>query len=1299
MRGLVAQARAKRLLSAAAKAQRDGQFQKAQDILWEAVRLAEDLRSESLMLEAFQRLEALILRLGDEARTLEFYRNWLSYQPENSYALHQLAKQYGRLGECSPAVLEVYRRALRFFPDDITVLTSLGDCLIEAGDLSEEAVSIIEKAVEADKLWLKGVRTLLNFYRGSGQLKKELEMLRRLYGLNALNREEIERLARLMAIEGYTDSEAFKIYSEALKDNPGIAEPVRLIATSLLKMKSIPRERYDLLQNAYAHGVTDEIVEYALVKGALQLGIHSRSTIEMSERVASRYDDPEVLEFAAKNLPALRSLTRDAQKIYLRYLQKNARNKAWLTEVAEVFVQADLYNDLAVEIIKQAVAVGATVSGDGLKKTAVILAEKNDRSPEAVSIYQEAYRLGVRHPAISAILMDYLLKKPDAPETLLETVLEEVFTNAGDESSRLKSARELLNRYVRKGEVIPFADKILAYLHERGKLEETRAEEWKLLAQKYLREGRSDAPAMAAYRAYLTSHPQDAQIRAAIVPLLLQNPDDPFSREQLRRYYRDGGKDPQVIECLLAQELAAPVPETDLLFPLVIDAIPLKLAVTKTLAPEVRLGAAEYAIHTGRFAEALECLAPLQKTKISDHARYLLGKALVLNRFPEKGLKELEAIKKGRAGLDYWKGVAHLLQGEYEPAKGLLQKAAKEGRSERFAITRLGDLAVRLGDLSHARDLYLSVCGHPEVAGYALVQLGVLSLKEGNLSRARDYFKEAIQAGEARASRGLAIVDFLTACQWFQNDEWGRGAEMAAAALKNDHFNKALWRFAQEAAYRAGIRAFAEERYDRAIKFFALALDVNYRLTEARFFLALCYHHIGNIPLAVRHFEEVLRTDYGKKERALYYAALALFDAGNTSCVRLFLELVRGKTSEEYVQKGLRGVAFSVLSLDPPEDFDLGDGFLTSFVQSNFPKWVLPSFLLKLRRFDEAIDTLLKLLNGASDDPHYLFFLGLAHIMKGDPAKGVSFWYRVLEFPPEMIGSPEVQTQVFARLGYYLLSEVHPDRAREAFQKMQNTERPIPNLSTFLTECFKEEGYQEAKRGRLREALAKWEHAYHINPHDIQLLHNLALTRTILGELIEAEKLWRQLIQAWRGQIARGENAETLEIWVTEVENFLDALKDREKGTVLQQVAAEEYVAFVKRASQFYWILGLEKDATQEDIERKYFRLIKTYGPERHAEEFILIEEAYQHLSNPQHKERTRVYTFWGADLKAIEKRLKDYGIHIQDFLFWETGWLPFDRPFKLPIEKMEEEFHHLHKPSEVYKDYEVPATLKDWAV
>ncbi|MHA2642125.1 MAG: tetratricopeptide repeat protein [bacterium JZ-2024 1] len=1285
-------------MNAAARAQREGQHDKAQDLLWEAVKLAEESRTPNLMIEALQRLEAIILHTGDEARVLNFYREWLSYQPENTYALHQLAKQYARSGECSATAREIYRRALRYYPDDLAVLTALGDCLIEAGDESPEAIAVIEKAVEVDKLWLKGVRTLLNFYRSTGQLKRELEMLRRLYILNALSREEVERLARLLAIEGHTDTDSFAVYVQALKDNPGLAEPVRLLAQSIIPMKSVPKERYELLQNAYNHGVAEDVVEHALVKGALRLGIHSRAIIEMSERVASRQDDPEILEFAAINLPALRSITRDAQKIYLRYLQKNTKNKEWLRSVAEVFIHADLYNDLAVEVIKRAAALGVSIAPEGLKKTAVILAEKNDRSQEALAIYQEAYRLGVRNEALSQILMDYLLKKEDAPATLLETVLEDVFTNAKENALRLKAGQEILKRYIRKGEIVPFADEVLAFLHEQDKLENPHVDEWKMLAHKYLRDRRSDAPAIAAFRSYLKMNPQDAQTRSALLPVLLQNPSDPFSREQLRRYYRDGGKDPEVIEALLLQEAGSESPEADLLFPLVVDAIPLKISTIKSLPPAILVGAAEYAIQRGRFPEALECLEQVKKSRMSDDAEYLLTKALILNRFPEKGIQQAESIKKGRPGLNYWKGVACLHLGEYDQAESYLKKAAKESRSERYAMIRLADLFFQKGDLAHARDLYQAAASQPETAGYALVQLGVIALQFGELSRARDAFTEAIQAGESQAAKGLAMVDFLNALHWFKNDEWGRGAEMAANALKNDHFNKGLWRFAVESAFRAGVRAFAEERYETAIKFLSLALDLNYRLAEARFFLALAYHHLRNLDLSIRHFEEVLRTEYGRKARSRYYAALAMFDAGRLACIPYFLELARGD-APEYKEKALKAVALSVLSLDLPEDLDIGDGIFTSFVQANFPKWVLPSFLLKLRRYNEAVELMLSLLNGNPDDPHFLYFLGLAHILNGDIAKGVSFWHRILDFPPEMVGDPAVQTHVYSRLGYYLLCESHADRARQAFQKMQNQERPIPNLSSFLTECFKEEGYQEAKRGRLREALAKWEHAFRINPHDIQLLHNIALTKTVVGEIEEAEKLWRRLLDAWRSRVAQGENTDTYEVWMSEVNNFLEALKWRGKGTVLQQVAAEEYIAFVKRASQFYWILGLEKGATPEDIERKYFRLIKTYGPERHAEEFILIEESYQHLSQPQHRERTLVYTFWGADLNAIQKRLEDYGIHIPDYLFWESGWLPFDQPFKLSVEKMEEEFHRLPSRSEVYKEFLISVTLKDWGV
>ena len=50
----------------------------------------------------------------------------------------------------------------------------------------------------------------------------------------------------------------------------------------------------------------------------------------------------------------------------------------------------------------------------------------------------------------------------------------------------------------------------------------------------------------------------------------------------------------------------------------------------------------------------------------------------------------------------------------------------------------------------------------------------------------------------------------------------------------------------------------------------------------------------------------------------------------------------------------------------------------------------------------------------------------------------------------------------------------------------------------------------------------------------------------------------------------------------------------------------------------YYEILGLAPGASQTDIKKAYFRLIRQYSPESDPEQFQKIREAYEQLRNMQ---------------------------------------------------------------------------------
>jgi curved DNA-binding protein CbpA len=82
----------------------------------------------------------------------------------------------------------------------------------------------------------------------------------------------------------------------------------------------------------------------------------------------------------------------------------------------------------------------------------------------------------------------------------------------------------------------------------------------------------------------------------------------------------------------------------------------------------------------------------------------------------------------------------------------------------------------------------------------------------------------------------------------------------------------------------------------------------------------------------------------------------------------------------------------------------------------------------------------------------------------------------------------------------------------------------------------------------------------------------------------------------------------------------------------------EEMVDYYRRANQFYWILGLDKNATKGQIEKAYFRLVKIFDPERHASDFMLLEDAYANLTSQRKRERIDIFAYNPVDAGRLRQ-------------------------------------------------------------
>jgi curved DNA-binding protein CbpA len=72
----------------------------------------------------------------------------------------------------------------------------------------------------------------------------------------------------------------------------------------------------------------------------------------------------------------------------------------------------------------------------------------------------------------------------------------------------------------------------------------------------------------------------------------------------------------------------------------------------------------------------------------------------------------------------------------------------------------------------------------------------------------------------------------------------------------------------------------------------------------------------------------------------------------------------------------------------------------------------------------------------------------------------------------------------------------------------------------------------------------------------------------------------------------------------------------------------------------YYFVLGLSPDASDEDIRNSYLRLVKKHTPEKDPEKFGKVTEAYEALKDK--RKRIEMKIFGGLSAKDFESALLD---------------------------------------------------------
>jgi len=1009
-----------------------------------------------------------------------------------------------------------------------------------------------------------------------------------------------------------------------------------------------------------------------------------------------------VLTFAARNLPGTRDVTKEAMEIYRRYFQIHPKDREFLSGIVALFSEAEAEDPWVLDCYKSAVAQGIPVPEKGLKRVATLLAQERDTSPAAGAVYRAAHRLGLRTPAILELLAVDLHRTQEI-STLAEEVFRSVFDLTLSHEMKLLSA-EGIYRQIRSASQIPPAYAVyLDFLLRENRLPEVTPAILDVLAPYYLSRRAQDEKALQIYQGYLQRHPEEKTFRWEVVPFFLkQGITSSFALSLYAKFYEEGGRTPEVLDILLKQELSSPQ-RSPLFFPIALDILKYDLPIIRQIPGEIWQEVARFAFQNGRFSEALLAAQKAMSLGVTDgELLYLKAKSLLATQKLSESREILQRLGDGFAPQRaYWLGVIGFLTGDWEMAHQHFKEAAKEKTLAPYALTRIGLTFEKQGLFGKAMEVYQKAAGYKDVAGYVWSRVGKLCLQESQYEAATDAYRRALSQGEKSASRELAYALYTFALIQAGKKHYPQAASLLMEALKQDWHNKSLWKSAVQMAFRAGLSHYAREQYKEASKWFNETLSLNYKFYKARFYLALSYHHLNEVKKALVEYEELLRTPLKSEEQVRYYHALAQFEDGRPECIREFYHLSRSAQNQVIRDKAFQALIYSLLALDLPPEISSSIEIPQEEVQASFPPWIFASYLLKLKRYNESIRELSRHWQKDPDDPKISFFLGLSYLLKGDRSQGLPYWHRMMDLNPAKIGDRKTVVDVYTRIGYFFLEEGFTDKAQEAWERIKAFDPTNRYADFLLSQAYKQLGYALAKRDKLREAVMKWDMARKLYPKDLEILHNLALAHTVLGDWKDAARLWKLLQNHWKRELDKTPDMTHYAIWLEESNNFLSSQEEGAKSdaTALARANAEDYLSFVKRANQFYWFLGLEKYATPTDVERKYFKLIKTYGPEKHPEEFILLEEAYQHLTNPKLLEKSLLYTFDPVNLEVVRGELHKYKVFVEDFLFWERNLIPFDHPLKFQPGEETAEFEELPEPATVFPPLEVETPFNDWHV
>ena len=1239
---------------------------KVEDALHMTEKLAEQMPSPPPedKIDEYAELHALWGRCLAKARDHAALEHFLlsNKTKRNDSLLREGAILIEELNLVSPEATDYILQLAKHTEGEKGFLLSYAKELVDNGDavLTDTEFELIVEASKAFTLWKGGSSLIADRFLSQGRDDDEAVEI---YRIAYPTRKHDEKLVNILLAHLIANNErsdfAANLYRDLLEAGREDDDVLRLLSEYYVEQHEITPGTVGYIDNALEkklprHDILENLAAY-LLKTRKEF-LDKKRLLLLVFRAG--YFNKNVLAFLAQAFAEEGNFTDEALMAYEEALKNNLLTKRITLVLTEHFLSEDRRDEFACKVYEHYLGSWPERRTPRLYSLlAATYVEKKRIDEQAQAIYEKS----LVHDATNMDILPLLAASYLTFETRQAkaySVYERAFPYISEEEIRNRIALLLAEHRIEDGN---FDKRTLEYIElALQSATGTRKEQLHDARTKcFLTLNRRDKEAVEIYLKLYESlgeeRVQDVKLIGILSDILIEQPEEVAVEEDLRRQIFYERFESEKFSCpaniafyLLAHVLYKNQEYKYRLHLAVrcLEADSAKLAeeLKKVSELDMLQQIGHFYLERYNYELAARAYSVANEYHHTEENDYQLAKIRLYEGKTEQAIALLDTVKSEEKlpYVLYWRAAAYQQENKPEKATPLIRELERNGDAVPDVLVKLrkGLNAELLGDYGDAVELYNELLESPGSVPYRRwvdIEIGLALWRMGATAEARRKLSEVYRYNpNGRAEqRNYSYILVLHGFEQIQEGEWEDALSSFLESVEVNRNDRMLRSITVGLLVNYAKRFFFDSDYEKAVQILEVAHRILPKSTEAKIYLAYSYHLLNKYEQALIYYRDITwTTDMPTMERSQGYCYLQ--DKQTRKAWRVFLDLKR---------RGTLLPRDIPLLLDAYLADEEQDGS-QAFKEFEFPedaKSPIPfaAFYIHDGLYERALDLLTKHAKGEHQSMQRLWFQGKAAAKRGDRKLAVAYWKQLLDSSQARPTHDETKLSQLLEIGMAFLQAGYAQEAMETWEDLKKFDEDFQHLSKLWAYTLDLNAYKLAQKDNIKLAIAEWEKATEYDPDNLTIIQNVAIAQMSAEDFDLSALHWRRLMNRWKVMVDRDPHSHAhFTVAIGEVERLLSDVfvAQTQEADDVYVAKTEEMVDYYRRANQFYWILGLDKNATKGQIEKAYFRLVKIFDPERHASDFMLLEDAYANLTNQRKRERIDIFSYNPVDAGRLRQ-------------------------------------------------------------